>query len=75
LASHPPAKNDQKNVRSKPDGSNILEVLAVFVIDWTGLVGGGECKGLSWFFDNEERLGELSAKGDELEQLNTVVKH
>ena len=30
-------------------------------------------RGQTGFFDIDERLGKLSAKGDELERLNTLV--
>ena len=44
-----------------------------FVIRWTGFALGDANAGSDWVFDIDERLRELSAKGDELERLNTLV--
>ena len=44
------------------------------VIPWLPLNAGGmECGGQAGFFDIDERLKELSAKGDDLERLNAIV--
>jgi transposase, IS5 family len=38
-----------------------------------GVRGGSSNAGTAWVFDIQERLKELSAKGDELERPNAVV--
>jgi Transposase domain (DUF772) len=44
-----------------------------FVIRWVGSALGREMRDQAGFFDVDERLKELSAKGDALERLNAVV--
>jgi hypothetical protein len=55
------------------EASKNLLVLAGLSFDRRGLRWGAEKRGQTGFFEVDERLRQLSAKGDSLERLNAVV--
>src|SRR5262249_38649959 len=59
--------------RHKLEASKNLAVSAGLLFDQPGLRWGAEMRGQAGFFDVDERLKQLSAKGDNLERLNAVV--
>jgi len=64
---------------SEPRARSELETFKIWQFWWVCdsmnrvRIGGLRMRGQTGFFDIDERLGKLSAKGDELERLNTLV--